>query len=39
MPEIDYPKEKVLLLLPDLFGHEFINNQVRFPSILVIILI
>ncbi|KIY44996.1 alpha/beta-hydrolase [Fistulina hepatica ATCC 64428] len=26
-PEIDYPKDKVVLFLPDVFGHLFINNQ------------
>jgi len=28
-PTIDYPKDKVVLFLPDVFGIELINAQVR----------
>lgn len=27
-PEADYPKDKVLLYLPDVFGIELVNNKV-----------
>lgn len=28
-PSIDYPKDKVLLYLPDVFGFQLINHKVR----------
>jgi hypothetical protein len=28
-PKVDYPKDKVVLFLPDAFGLELVNNQVR----------
>lgn len=28
-PSTDYPKDKVLILITDVFGSSFINNQVR----------
>jgi hypothetical protein len=27
-PSIDYPKDKVVLFLPDIFGHTLVNAQV-----------
>ena len=32
-PEGDYPKDKVVLLLTNIFGIELINNRVRSPVI------
>jgi hypothetical protein len=26
-PEVDYPKDKVVLFLPDVFGHKLVNAQ------------
>ena len=30
-PEQDYPKDKVLLFLTDIFGMQLVNSQVRCP--------
>lgn len=27
-PNVDYPKDKAILFFPDVFGVQFINNQV-----------
>ena len=32
-PTVDYPKDKVVLFLPDGFGHVLVNAQVRDPSL------
>ena len=30
-PTVDYPKDKAILFLPDVFGPQLINNRVRLP--------
>jgi hypothetical protein len=31
-PTVDYPKDAVILYMPDIFGVQFINSQVRGKS-------
>ena len=30
-PKTDYPKDKAVLYLTDVFGHELLNNRARYP--------